>query len=359
MGQVLVLNAGYEPLNVCTVRRAHVLVFKGKAEVIEQLEKPLRAAVATFPWPLIRLLHYVRVPRAIQRKISRRALFARDGWRCVYCGDLGRAADARPRGAAVTGRRVRLGERRHGVRAVQPAQGRPLARGERPGAVVDAEAPRARALHPPGGPADSAWLAALPRHVLLGRIASSWASSAASADSTTTKCCSTSAWAFPRRSTRCRRRTGTHVRRWARTAASTARPRARSIATSGRSCRFRFRSRPLFRVRDVGRGRRPELRPPPRALARRAWAPRAALRREAGERLPPYAGTLGLPVMLQLREVNLLPTVELVETDHVLRAEQRDGITEARAQELAAPSMTLATGRRRRLCGGAEPVDGS
>jgi 5-methylcytosine-specific restriction endonuclease McrA len=35
---------------------------------------------------VIRLLHYVRVPRAIQRKISRRALFARDGWRCVYCG---------------------------------------------------------------------------------------------------------------------------------------------------------------------------------------------------------------------------------------------------------------------------------
>ena len=30
---VLVLNASYEPLNVCTVRRAHVLVFKGKAEV--------------------------------------------------------------------------------------------------------------------------------------------------------------------------------------------------------------------------------------------------------------------------------------------------------------------------------------
>ena len=30
--------------------------------------------------------HYVRVPRIVQRKISRRALFARDGWRCVYCG---------------------------------------------------------------------------------------------------------------------------------------------------------------------------------------------------------------------------------------------------------------------------------
>ena len=28
-------------------------------------------------------------PRMVQRKISRRALFARDGWRCVYCGTRG------------------------------------------------------------------------------------------------------------------------------------------------------------------------------------------------------------------------------------------------------------------------------
>jgi 5-methylcytosine-specific restriction endonuclease McrA len=85
--QVLVLNASYEPLNVCTVRRAHVLVYKGKAEVVERLEQPLRSASRSFTWPhVIRLVQYVRVPRAIQRKISRRALFARDGWRCVYCG---------------------------------------------------------------------------------------------------------------------------------------------------------------------------------------------------------------------------------------------------------------------------------
>ena len=85
--QVLVLNASYEPLNVTTVRRAHVLVFKGKAELIEELDQPLHSASSTFPWPhVIRLVTYVRVPRAVQRKISRRALFARDGWRCVYCG---------------------------------------------------------------------------------------------------------------------------------------------------------------------------------------------------------------------------------------------------------------------------------
>ena len=87
MQHVLVLNASFEPLNVTSVRRAHVLVFKGKAEVIEELTQPLRSASDTYPWPhVIRLVHYVRVPRAVQRKISRRALFARDSWRCVYCG---------------------------------------------------------------------------------------------------------------------------------------------------------------------------------------------------------------------------------------------------------------------------------
>ncbi len=91
MQQVLVLNASYEPLNVCSLRRAHVLVFKGKAEVVEELNRPLRSASDTFKWPhVIRLLHYVRVPRSVRRKISRRVLFARDGWRCQYCGSVGK-----------------------------------------------------------------------------------------------------------------------------------------------------------------------------------------------------------------------------------------------------------------------------
>src|SRR5215475_13228208 len=77
MTQVLVLNASYEPLNVTSVRRAHVLVFKGKAEVIEALEQPLRSATDTYQWPhVIRLVTYVSVPRTVQRKISRRARFA-------------------------------------------------------------------------------------------------------------------------------------------------------------------------------------------------------------------------------------------------------------------------------------------
>jgi len=35
---------------------------------------------------VIRLRYFVRVPRHESRKISRRAVFARDGYECQYCG---------------------------------------------------------------------------------------------------------------------------------------------------------------------------------------------------------------------------------------------------------------------------------
>ena len=87
-GRVLVLNASYEPINVCTVRRAAVLVLKDRAEILEQGEWALHAESLTLPRPMvIRLKTYVRIPRdAHRRKITRRAVFARDRWTCQYCG---------------------------------------------------------------------------------------------------------------------------------------------------------------------------------------------------------------------------------------------------------------------------------
>ncbi|MEZ5100341.1 MAG: HNH endonuclease [Thermoleophilia bacterium] len=91
MTHVLVLNASYEPLNVCSARRALVLVFKGKAEIVEEQARALRSATTSHRCPhVIRLVQYVRVPRPQHRRISRRALFARDGWRCQYCGTGGK-----------------------------------------------------------------------------------------------------------------------------------------------------------------------------------------------------------------------------------------------------------------------------
>ena len=82
------LNATYEPINVCTVRRAAVLLLKERAELIEdRTGTTLHSATETMPRPeVIRLKRYAPVPRhTATRRITRRAIFARDGWLCQYC----------------------------------------------------------------------------------------------------------------------------------------------------------------------------------------------------------------------------------------------------------------------------------
>ncbi len=85
---VLVLNATYEPLNVTSVWRACSLVLSRKAEVLEaHPDRQIRSPSTSLPHPLvIRLVQYVKVPRFTSRRITRRALFGRDGNCCQYCG---------------------------------------------------------------------------------------------------------------------------------------------------------------------------------------------------------------------------------------------------------------------------------
>ena len=52
--------------------------------------------------------------------------------------------------------------------------------------------------------------------------------------------------------------------------------------------------------------------------------------------LHPYAFTEGLPVQIRLRDVRLLPLVELDDVDHELVRAQANGISSHRAHELAA-----------------------
>lgn len=86
----LVLNQNYEPLNVCNVRRALVLVLRGKAEVVETARGAIRTANRHFALPsVIRMVYYVRRPRP-RLRLSRREIFARDGWACGYCGRAAR-----------------------------------------------------------------------------------------------------------------------------------------------------------------------------------------------------------------------------------------------------------------------------
>lgn len=92
-GSVLVLNATYEPINVTTVRRALVLIFKGTARPEELTDRVVHSACQSFVVPsVIRLIEYVRIPYE-RKELSRRNVLMRDGYACQYCGRKLNSAD--------------------------------------------------------------------------------------------------------------------------------------------------------------------------------------------------------------------------------------------------------------------------
>jgi len=84
-GRVLVLNSTYEPINVCTTRRAIVLVLKGIARTEERSNRLMHSARTSVHAPsVIRLLDYVHIP--FERKsLSRKNIMLRDHNTCQYC----------------------------------------------------------------------------------------------------------------------------------------------------------------------------------------------------------------------------------------------------------------------------------
>ena len=84
----LALNSSFEPLAVLPIRRALRLVLDRKAEVLEvddarmfHSERHSMAAPS-----VIRLVRFVHVPRKFRRQVTNTFLFARDGYKCQYCG---------------------------------------------------------------------------------------------------------------------------------------------------------------------------------------------------------------------------------------------------------------------------------
>ncbi len=83
---VLVLNASYEPINICAARRALVLVLKGVAITEEENGNYMHSARICLRLPsVIRLLEYRRIPHQT-RALSRKNILLRDRNTCQYCG---------------------------------------------------------------------------------------------------------------------------------------------------------------------------------------------------------------------------------------------------------------------------------
>lgn len=86
---VLVLNLDYQPLNVCNVRRAVVLLEKQKAVVIEQNGHIVTSERIRMSSPsVIRLAYHIKRPRPVV-KITRKEVLQRDDHTCQYCGRRG------------------------------------------------------------------------------------------------------------------------------------------------------------------------------------------------------------------------------------------------------------------------------
>lgn len=85
-GLVLVLNANFEPLNLCNTRRAIGLMLTGRAALIVNGRGAIQTVSRTWPRPaVIRLAQRIVRPRP-HVKLTRQEVFRRDNYTCQYCG---------------------------------------------------------------------------------------------------------------------------------------------------------------------------------------------------------------------------------------------------------------------------------
>jgi 5-methylcytosine-specific restriction endonuclease McrA len=83
---VLVLNQNYEPVSICNVKKAVILIYLGKAEIVERLNFEIRAVSFSIPFPsVVRLQVYIYKPY-IQVVLNRKNIIRRDRQICQYCG---------------------------------------------------------------------------------------------------------------------------------------------------------------------------------------------------------------------------------------------------------------------------------
>ena len=85
-GRVLILNTSYEPLHVCSVKRAVSLLMQEIAERVEDSDKVLRSPSQIFPVPsVVKLKKFIKRPFRYRVSFNRKNVFRRDNHTCQYC----------------------------------------------------------------------------------------------------------------------------------------------------------------------------------------------------------------------------------------------------------------------------------
>jgi len=86
---VLVLNANFAPINVCTTRRAIGLMLTGKASMVINGRGIIKTISQKIKKPsIIRLGRMVKRPHP-RVNLSKREIYRRDSYTCQYCGSQG------------------------------------------------------------------------------------------------------------------------------------------------------------------------------------------------------------------------------------------------------------------------------
>ena len=85
--KVLVLNQSFEPLQICTAKRAIVLLFSGKAQRVEDSDRSIASPTLVIVLPsVIRLNRYIPRPLKYTLAFNKKNILKRDNFTCQYCG---------------------------------------------------------------------------------------------------------------------------------------------------------------------------------------------------------------------------------------------------------------------------------
>ncbi len=92
--RTLLLDVGFRPLSIVSVKRALLLLIADKAEMIHERDEIVHSErLDLFVPSIVRLRYPVAAPYRRRAPLHRKAVFARDGYQCQYCGGQAECID--------------------------------------------------------------------------------------------------------------------------------------------------------------------------------------------------------------------------------------------------------------------------